>query len=75
MWLIFNMNHIINFEPFWCHSCRNQQLLNVNQPDLCCVRCNSDLIEEIESFDSLPPSLSHKAWSPVRAAAALLARV
>ena len=58
------MNPVINFKPFWCHNCRNQQLLNVNLLGLRCARCNSDLIEEIESFDSHPSQFIPQGLEP-----------
>ena len=42
------------YKTFWCHSCRTQNILNVNQIVLMCPRCRSELIEEIESYDSHP---------------------
>lgn len=50
------MNPILNFKPYWCHACRTQQLLNTNQIYLYCTNCNSELVEQIESFD-LHPSI------------------
>ena len=62
------MISVNNFKPFWCHSCKTQQLLNTHQAYLQCPRCLSDLIEEVESFDSHPSLFIAQGLEPSRRA-------
>ncbi|OMJ95431.1 hypothetical protein SteCoe_1196 [Stentor coeruleus] len=58
------MNFEDTFKIFWCHSCRSHILLNINIPNLCCIRCRSELIEEIESIDQHPSQFIPQGLEP-----------
>lgn len=48
------MNSEYRMKSFWCHSCQQEFLQNVNSENYLCTSCNSPLVEEIEAGNPHP---------------------
>lgn len=59
------MNPINGVKIFWCHSCRRQIMLNSHVPDIRCLNCLSELVEEVENFEQHPSRFVAQGMQPV----------